>query len=109
MVWRGIWANEFNDENNRDELNLLIRRYHTWTSEILRLNCEGGPKGKLAKIQSENFSCQSKCNYIGYQMNIEFGKSSKHININLFQVFDLFCKLRVYCKECDSAYHTKAT
>ena len=46
-------------------------------------------------------------NYIGYQMNIEFGKSSNHIN--LFQIFDLFWKLRVYCKECDSAYHTKAT
>ena len=26
--------------------------------EILRLNCEGEPKGRLAKIQSENFRCQ---------------------------------------------------
>ena len=50
---------------------------------------------------------KQECNYIGYQMNIEFGKASNHIN--LFQVFDLFCKLRVYCKECDSAYHTKTT
>ena len=50
---------------------------------------------------------KQECNYIGYQMNIEFGKSSKHIN--LFQVFDLFCNLRVYCKECESPYHTKTT
>ena len=74
----------------------------------INIEVEDKPDNFELRISLEYESNEKQeCNYIGYQMNIEFGKPSKHVN--LFQVFDLFCKLRVYCKECESAYHTNKT